>query len=209
MNGSFEKLAEEKKRRIINAGFNEFAKEGYKKASTNIIVEEANISKGTLYYYFKNKKTLYLYLIEYGISFLLKEFVEKIDEKETDFIEKYKQIVEKKLLAYRIHPEVFLFFASIYMDNEGTYPVEIKKKIAQVTQEGYEKLYKNLDDDLFREDMEISEQMKMIHWLMEGYQKELYAEMDFKKNGPEDFEKYWEKFHEFLNSLKRIFYKSN
>ncbi|WP_027107812.1 TetR/AcrR family transcriptional regulator [Lacticigenium naphthae] len=209
MNESFEKLAIEKKRRILNAGFSEFSKEGYKKASTNKIVELADISKGTLYYYFKNKKALYLYLIEYGIQFLSKEFVEKIDEEETDFIEKYKQIVENKLVAYRIHPEVFLFFASIYLGNEETYPTEIKEKIQKVTQEGYLKLYKNLDENLFRDDIEMTEQMKMIHWLMEGYQKELYDEIDYRKNGPDDYEKQWEKFHEFLDSLKKLFYKSN
>lgn len=57
----------EKQARIINAAMKEFVKSGYDKASTNKIVKEANISKGSLFNYFHSKKELYLYLIEYGV----------------------------------------------------------------------------------------------------------------------------------------------
>ena len=58
-------LSEEKQQRILNAALKEFAQKGYKNASTNQIVKEADISKGLLFHYFKNKKQLFLFLYDY------------------------------------------------------------------------------------------------------------------------------------------------
>ncbi len=47
----------EKRQRIINAAIDEFMK-GYCKANTDIIVNNAGISKGLLFHYFGTKKKL-------------------------------------------------------------------------------------------------------------------------------------------------------
>lgn len=60
---TFLNLPESKKNRIIKAALNEFATNNYNSASLNKIIESANISKGSMYQYFENKKDLYLYLI--------------------------------------------------------------------------------------------------------------------------------------------------
>ena len=66
MNEAFFALPEEKRQRILNAALEAFAKHEYKKASTDDIAAKAGISKGLLFYYFHNKKELYLYLLEYA-----------------------------------------------------------------------------------------------------------------------------------------------
>ena len=67
MNGyeKFLELPNEKQLRIINAGFEYFGKYGYKGANTEDIANKAGISKGALFYYFKNKESFYLYLHEF------------------------------------------------------------------------------------------------------------------------------------------------
>ena len=54
----FQSLETEKRERIINAALKEFAKNGYDKASTNDIVKEAEISKGSLFNYFNSKNEI-------------------------------------------------------------------------------------------------------------------------------------------------------
>nr|MBC8322798.1 TetR/AcrR family transcriptional regulator [Candidatus Neomarinimicrobiota bacterium] len=51
----FEKLPEEKKARIMNASISEFAEKDYETASMNTVVNQAGISKGSLFNYFKTK----------------------------------------------------------------------------------------------------------------------------------------------------------
>lgn len=55
----FKNIDEEKRGRIINSALEEFSKNSFDKASTNIIVKNAGISKGSLFHYFKNKQELY------------------------------------------------------------------------------------------------------------------------------------------------------
>jgi len=61
---TFFNLEKAKKQRIITAAVKEFAAYPYLKTSINRIIEQADISKGSFYQYFKNKKDLYKYIIE-------------------------------------------------------------------------------------------------------------------------------------------------
>lgn len=60
MNEKFHQLPEEKQLAIFNAAMEVFAQNDYKRASTDDIAAKAGISKGMLFYYFQNKRTLYL-----------------------------------------------------------------------------------------------------------------------------------------------------
>ena len=62
MNEKFYSLPEEKQQRIINAGFSVFSQNSYKKSSMNDIAQQAQISKSLLFFYFRNKRELYLFL---------------------------------------------------------------------------------------------------------------------------------------------------
>lgn len=60
----FEKLPEEKQRRILETAAREFIEHGYEKASLNRIIESAEISKGSMYYYFHDKAHLYVAVVD-------------------------------------------------------------------------------------------------------------------------------------------------
>ena len=62
MNDKFYALPEEKRNRIINAGFRVFSQNSYRKSPMNEIAAEAGISKSLLFFYFKNKKEFFLFL---------------------------------------------------------------------------------------------------------------------------------------------------
>lgn len=61
---TFFNLPDSKQQRIVTAAMEEFADYPYLKTSINRIIERADISKGSFYQYFNNKKDLYKYLIE-------------------------------------------------------------------------------------------------------------------------------------------------
>ena len=64
MNKKFYELAREKQERILKAGWRVFSRNPYKKSPMSEIAAEAGISKSLLFYYFANKKELYLFLWE-------------------------------------------------------------------------------------------------------------------------------------------------
>src|SRR5690554_596396 len=112
---NFNKLKEEKKELIINAAIKEFVQNGFDRASTNEIVKEANISKGSLFNYFNSKIELYVYLIEYGIQ-IIEKLYEHIDLNETDLFKRLENIGLQKLYIFRKFPRVFDFLASFIQE---------------------------------------------------------------------------------------------
>ena len=60
---TFFNLREEKRQSIEKAALEEFAEYGFDSSNMNRIVEQSNISKGSFYQYFEDKKDLYLHLI--------------------------------------------------------------------------------------------------------------------------------------------------
>ena len=62
MNEKFSALPKEKQQAILRAGYRVFSQNSYKKSPMQEIAEEAGISKSLLFYYFRNKRALYLYL---------------------------------------------------------------------------------------------------------------------------------------------------
>lgn len=58
----------ERKKELIMAALDEFAHKSYEKASLNTIIKNAGISKGTFYYHFQDKQSLYFYLLETAVK---------------------------------------------------------------------------------------------------------------------------------------------
>lgn len=63
---TFHNLSEARRRQIIDAGLEEFARHGYRGASLSRIISGLGLAKGSFYRYFESKRSLYAYLIEYA-----------------------------------------------------------------------------------------------------------------------------------------------
>lgn len=203
----FSSLDPAKQSKILNAAYEEFAEYGFKKASTNRIVKNAGIGKGMLFYYFKSKQELYYYLIDYGITFLVEEYFTLIDSTITDFFEKYKQAGQVKMQAYAKYPHIFNFIASVYINEEIELPADLYARLEELKALGYKKLYSNIDNSVFRTDIELSKLYQIIHWTLEGYEKNLTDQLKGKKLSSINFDPYWDEFFEIINILKKLYYK--
>ncbi|MFP4370697.1 MAG: TetR/AcrR family transcriptional regulator [Halanaerobium sp.] len=77
---TFFNLTAAKQQRVIDAAMEEFAAHPYLKTSINRIIERADISKGSFYQYFKNKKDLYKYLIDLVTERKMEFLSQKIED---------------------------------------------------------------------------------------------------------------------------------
>ncbi len=57
---------ENRAREIVMAAIEVFVRKGYRQAQMDDIAKKANVSKGTLYNYFKNKAHLFYFILENG-----------------------------------------------------------------------------------------------------------------------------------------------
>ncbi|HEY9577517.1 MAG TPA: TetR/AcrR family transcriptional regulator [Pseudobacillus sp.] len=113
---AFEKQPQAKKDLILQVAIEEFVKNGYEKTSTDIITSRAGISKGILFYYFKSKKNLYLYLASYVIDLLTKKTIEALaDVQTTDFFERIKEAVWLKQKATAPYKQETQFITDVLL----------------------------------------------------------------------------------------------
>ncbi|WP_338750477.1 TetR/AcrR family transcriptional regulator [Bacillus sp. FJAT-52991] len=211
MNNAFFNMDIDKQQRIINSSFQEFSNYGYTDASTNRIVIKAGISKGSLFYYFKNKQDLLNFLFKYAIEYLTENYVAKIDTTIPDFFERYKLQRSIKNKIFTENPFVFSFISSYYYvyNNEMNLPLEIIEQLKRLEDKINNSLYQNIDISMFREDIEISELFRYFKWLMYGYEKELMIEVGDNNISSVDWNFYLERDYSSLDNLRRMFYKKD
>ena len=207
MTKKFKSLPAEKQQRILKAALREFTEHSFAQASTNRIVKDAGIGKGMLFYYFKSKKDLYYYLADYGMDYIKRELLDKVDEGVTDFIEKNKQMSMIKMKAYQQNPEVFNFVAALMLNRDPMFSGAPEEKLVNMRIYGYQMMFENIHKSLFREDIDADEAIRLIRLSMDGYEKELIASLQGKKISEVDMDPYWDDFFRFLDLLKKVLYK--
>ncbi|QHQ63245.1 TetR family transcriptional regulator [Anaerocolumna sedimenticola] len=199
----FYSLDREKQERIINAALKEFAQNGYEKASTNVIIKEAEIAKGSLFKYFNSKKELYLFLFDY-VNGVINKIYDEIDWNETDLFERMKQIGLIKLRIYKQYPKAFDFLKSVPNENSP----EVKSKIDAIKKElienGLGMGYKNINLSKFRDDMDTKKIMNIITWTIMSFSEQQIKKVSSFENV--DIELFYE-WDEYFDILKRCFYK--
>jgi AcrR family transcriptional regulator len=194
----------EKRERIINAAIEEFAINGFKKASTNNIVKKAGISKGLLFHYFDNKESLHNFLENYVINTVIETIENELDWSETDFFNRLMQLaIIKGRLTYRF-PKIFEFFTSILADKSIEDIYAYREDFAPGL---LEKVYiHNIDYSKFKPELDMERTMKIINWVIEKYSMELLDNLLEQKNDF-NYDKIMEDFEEYMNILKKAFYK--
>jgi len=173
MNEQFFDLPEEKRLKIINAGFEVFAQNEYKRASTELIADKAGISKGLLFYYFHNKKAYFMFLFEQAANLIKENVVDAHYSGIVDFFELNAYAANKKfeLLAMTPHIMGFLLRCA-YAQTSDAYN-DISARIKEETVSLYDRYFKNIDYSKFREDIDPQDIQQMLTWTTNGYLQEI------------------------------------
>ncbi len=102
---TFHNLPKDKREKIVNAAIAEFAEYGLENASTNRIVANSGIAKGSFYQYFKDKTDVFDYLMEV------------VAQEKTDFF-KGKHPPQKNMDTF----EYFRWLVKAGMEFNSAYP---------------------------------------------------------------------------------------
>ena len=153
--------------RILEASLVEFADKGYKKASTNTIVREANVSKGLLFHYFNSKKELYLHLYKHAREAITNELYEKVNFADRDVLNRMQQSTLVKIESYLQHPLFVELFetASKLLDPDMIQEIIALNK--KTTEESYEKLFSNIDYYAFEDTLNVDRCLEVVRWTVD------------------------------------------
>lgn len=169
MNDKFYALSEEKQNAIINAGFKVFAGNSYKKSPVNEIALEAGISKSLLFFYFKNKKELYLFLLKKSEEVTKQMLLESGAYKGNDIFEiMYRGLLAKASMMKR-YPDMGNFSIKAYYEKDPEVANDVRKIIAPYTNMETNKILPPMDSSQFKEGLDLNMMYRDMYLASEGY----------------------------------------
>ena len=198
MNERFYALPEDKRNSIISAGFRVFSQYSYKNSPMSEIAAEAGISKSLLFYYFKNKKELYLFLCRYSAELTEQEMIrQKCYEKE-DFFDIFLSGLKVKVQLMRQYPDLSLFQLKAYYEKDRSLRPEIDQLIGNYS--GYENQSEilKLNKEQFIEGLDLEMMYTDMFLASQGY---LWEKLQSETIDPDQMEKDFIRMIEFWRSL--------
>lgn len=200
---NFENLTEDKKQRILEACILEFADKGYEKASTNAIVKDAKISKGILFHYFGNKKSLFLYVVEYCLQLLITEYKKYPLQKFGDIFDRILELGVIKLKITHANPKISKLILQAFMNTPEGIRSVIQDKYKQLSSEFLPQIFKDIDSSKFRNGVNPQKALEIVVLFLEALQ-EKYTK-DYLGREQEllgDMDKIMEEYKEYIEILK-------
>lgn len=179
MNEKFFDIKKDKQNRIINAGLKVFAEHGYRHASTDEIVKEADISKGLLFHYFGSKIGTYTLLHEYSVRYMILEYNSYVSGKETDPFVIIAQIEQAKLEAMKSHPYMIAFLESCEREVVSE-PLLATEESKNMLREVTYNLTENMNFSMIRKDCDVPKLLEIISYTIDGLRKKSFSEGSFQ-----------------------------
>jgi AcrR family transcriptional regulator len=155
-----EEKREQKRMSIMKAALKVFSKKGYSPAALDEVAREAQIAKGTLYLYFKDKQDLFSSTILHVIDNLANRMIEDLDESMKP-LEVLRTVAHIELNYFASNTE---FFGLIHTAMSGNLLGDHKNLITKINERRQELVSFLMDvierakeDELIRKDIDTEE----------------------------------------------------
>ena len=163
----FYEIDEEKKKRITEAALKEFAEYGFENASTNQIVKESGISKGSLFKYFESKEDLYFYLMDTVSLQMAEDMKTDIANLPADIFERVAVYSVAEISWYAANPVKGKFMIKIAAEGDSEIGKKIIKRYGEKSNDIYLELMKGADlSGLHAGRKEVT---NLLKWVLQGF----------------------------------------
>lgn len=196
-------LGDEKRAVILQAALKEFAEQGYDKASTNQITQNAGVSKGLLFHYFGNKKQLYMKTLDMCLNQYIISMDRTLDSISDDIFQRIIDINLIKLEILTNEPIMHEIVTQAFL-----HPCEEVKLETQARQQMIEQRYlpyltDEIDTSFFRKDIESDRLIKYIVFVVNSLgEKYIQAYKAANYQYPNIIRDFIEELDEYVDIIK-------
>ena len=199
MNDKFFALPQDKQDRILNAGYRVFSQNSYKKSPMNEIALEADISKSLLFFYFKNKKEFYVFLMQTAADTTRDCLIKSGCYQETDIFEMMYKALEAKIRLMRQYPDMSNFSLKAYYEEDEEVKAEIQKIIAPFTKLSTNTTIPPLVPSVYKEGIDLRLMYQDMYLASEGYMYQM------QNTGKIDIDKVLKDYRELIDFWKKLY----
>ena len=176
----FLELNKEKRTKIIEISINEFSKYGYENSSTNRIVQNANISKGSLFKYFKNKDELYFYILDFVIQELMANMLQEMSTLPKGLFERIIKYSELEFIWYANHPNKCKLIATAFTKTDTEVYRKVEARYGLEGQNIYYELLKDVDISILS--CEKEKALDILKWFLTGFNEDFLSRVQIQDN---------------------------
>ena len=198
---TFSDLSPEKRKQIHDAALQVFAENGYKRANTQEIAYKAGISKGLLFYYFKNKQSLCLHLLNWAIEQIEIQLKDDIHQSK-DFFQRLESGTQKKLEFFEKMPFLLDFSLRMYYTTDKEIAPSIQNAIVKMTNILFDRYFSDIDTQKFKPGISPQVVLNQMIYLCDGY---LHQQM--LQHQPISMENILQQYNIWKAILKQYAYK--
>ena len=198
----FSELDSEKQQRIIEAALTEFSEYGYENGSTNRIVKNCGISKGSLFKYFENKEELYFYLIDTVSAQMAEEMRFDVSRLSRDLYERVIEYSVAEISWYVTNPVKGRFLIGVASETGSDIGRKIVERYGDKSTDIYEALLKGVDmSGRSNSRKEISD---ILRWVIMGFNSSFLKSIAGRDDDIESLKKsYIKQLKGYLSVLKK------
>lgn len=164
------------------------------------IADHAGISKSLLFYYFHNKKELYLFLWEYAADVTLKYLNEYKCYEPDDLFEMMERGMRAKIKLMEIYPDLTTFAIKAFYEKDTQIAAFIQQSYRKHFSRKADNALKKLNPDHFISGLNLKMMYREMYLASEGYLWEI-----IQQNGRFDSKKLEKDFIEMLSFWKSIY----
>lgn len=169
MNEKFFSLPAQKQQAILNAGYRVFSQNSYKNSPMSEIAEAAGISKSLLFYYFHNKKELYLFLWDKCAETTIEYLTRYSCYCQKDLFESLYRGLKAKLEIIRLYPDMANFTIKAFYEKDVQICAAVQESYHRYFNFKADKARLNFDPEQFIPGLDIPMMYREMYWASEGY----------------------------------------
>ncbi|WP_200798708.1 TetR/AcrR family transcriptional regulator [Bacillus tuaregi] len=192
---------------ILNAALKEFASKGFDDASTNVMAKESGISKPLMFHYVNNKKDFFLFLYDYCLEILEREYFDRVNVHEKDIFERLRETCLLKIQVMQKYPWIFDFIKVAVFTDSKVVKDDLEKRRKRVEASSFERFYGDIDTSRFRSELDMEKAKQLIFWAVGGYAGQILEQFKSSDTLEFDFEKIRTEFDGYLDELRKTYYK--
>jgi len=202
----FLNLPKEKQQQIIQASLSEFSEHGYDLASTNRIVQRADISKGVLFKYFNDKEALFIYVCDVCLqSYLETKPREPVD----DLFEFLRSTTLHKMRFMRERPLTYQLLVRVMKEPRHPLYAKVMKSQSALLHQFVADLKKVLPLDKLRPGLTWQHVLDFVTWIGLGLQEKFMTSIPdvVDERFEQSYQPMIDEFNVYLDILKSGIYR--
>ncbi|MGO8693203.1 MAG: TetR/AcrR family transcriptional regulator [Rectinemataceae bacterium] len=141
----FERIPEDKRRRVLDSAKRAFAAKGFAGTNVNLVAEAAGISVGSLYQYFRTKDDLFLALID-EFHLLLESTLNEIFASESSFFGRVEAVLRAAVRSSLEDPDLVRLYIACTTDELAFLSERLSNRIEGIASDLYRSMVREAQE---------------------------------------------------------------